>query len=149
MRISKHEMYMQVAEVAAKRSHDSQTQVGAVLVKNDSGAIIATGCNGFIRGANDAQLPTTRPEKYKYIIHAEENLICNCSKHGIAMENCTLYCTLSPCVRCMRLLWQCGITSIIVKDLYKDVEEIKNMSDISLNIDTSSDYPFYVLRYSL
>jgi dCMP deaminase len=149
MRISKHEMYMELANVASKRSHDADTQVGAVLVNNKTGAVLATGCNGFIRGADDENLPTTRPEKYKYMVHAEENMIANCARHGISMDNCTLYCTMSPCVKCMRLLWQCGITSIIVRDLYRDVDEIKTMQDINLSIGSSEDHSYHVLEYSV
>jgi dCMP deaminase len=149
MRISKHEMYMEMARVASKRSHDAETQVGAVLVNNNTGAVIATGCNGFVRGAKDNELPSTRPEKYKYMVHAEENLIANCARHGISMDDCTLYCTMSPCVKCMRLLWQCGITSIIVENLYRDVEEIKGMDDIRLSIRDAENHPYHVLEYSV
>lgn len=148
MRMSKHEMYMGVAETVAKRSHDAETQVGAVLVKNDSGAIIATGFNGFIRGADDSNLPNKRPDKYEHIIHAEENLISNCARLGISTENCTLYCTLSPCTHCARLMWQCGITSIVAKGLYKDIEQIKAMPDLKIAMETSKEHPYHVLRYS-
>jgi dCMP deaminase len=148
VRISKHEMYMEMAATAAKRSHDAETQVGAALVNNKTGAILATGCNGFVRGAPDAELPNTRPDKYEYMVHAEENLIANCARHGISMDDCTLYCTMSPCVKCMRIMWQCGITSIVVRDLYRDVDKIKTMKDIQLDIRTSTEHPYHVLQYS-
>lgn len=131
-RQSKIENYMEMAEVVAKRSHDSETVVGSVLVSNKSGAILATGFNGFVRGANDKKLPNTRPEKYKFIVHSEENLVANCAKHGISMEDCTLVCTMSPCVKCMRLLFQCGITKVVVKKKYKDYEDLKKMGDIEI-----------------
>lgn len=149
MRISKYEMYMETAAIVAKRSHDAETQVGAVLINNNTGAILATGYNGFVRGAPDSELPNTRPEKYKYMVHAEENLIANCARHGISMDNCTLYCTMSPCVKCMRIMWQCGITSIIVQNLYRDIEEIKGMRDINLSIKTSQNHPYHVLEYTI
>ena len=57
IRPSKLATYMAMADVAARRSHDAETQVGSVLVKADSGAVIATGCNGFVRGAPDRLLP--------------------------------------------------------------------------------------------
>lgn len=147
MRQSKVENYMEHACTAAKRSHDSETKVGAVLVNNASGAIIATGFNGFVRGAPDMVLPTTRPEKYEYIVHAEENLIANCARHGISMDNCTVYCTLSPCKKCMRLLYNCGITKVIVKDLYKDFNEIREMKDVDITIDELEHKPLYTLKY--
>src|SRR6478609_3085277 len=108
-RPSKLANYMETAEVCAKRSHDAETKVGAVLVNNISGAIMATGFNGFVRGAPDSILPTTRPDKYEYIVHAETNLITNCARHGISMDNCMLVCTLSPCKSCMRMLINAGV----------------------------------------
>lgn len=122
---------MEIAETIAKRSHDAETKVGSVLV-NDTNAIIATSFNGFVRGANDAYLPSNRPEKYEYILHSEQNLICNCAHQGISMKGCFLVCTLSPCKLCMRLLYNCGITKIIAKDLYRDYNEVLEMKDIKV-----------------
>lgn len=145
-RPSKLSNYMEIAEVVSQRSHDAETQVGAVLINNDSGAIIATGYNGFVRGADDSTLPNTRPEKYPYMMHAEQNIIAHCARHGISMENCMLVSTLSPCINCMRLLYQCGITSVITKEMYKDFEKISFMKDINIKVNIAED--FYELRYS-
>jgi dCMP deaminase len=124
---------MEVAEAVAKRSHDAETKVGSVLVNNSTGAIIATGCNGFIRGADDSKLPNTRPDKYPYMVHSEQNLIANCARHGISMEDTMLVCTLSPCVNCMRMLWQCGITKVVVRDMYKDIDDVMTAKDINVD----------------
>jgi len=147
MRPSKVENYMDIAEVVAKRSHDSETKVGAVLVHNKSGAIIATGFNGFVRGANDEILPTTRPAKYEYIQHAEMNLIANCARHSVGTDDCTLICTLSPCKSCMRMLFACGVTHIISKSLYSDFDEILQMKDISVAV-SLNEQGFYTIEYT-
>jgi dCMP deaminase len=133
---------MSLAQVASLRSHDDETKVGSVLVKESSGAVIATGCNGFVRGADDSVLPRTRPDKYKYIIHSEENLICNAAQHGISMEDTFVVCTMTPCCKCMRLLWQCGVKKVIAKDKYKDLDDIINMED--LNIECSFTEEGYI-----
>lgn len=127
---------MKVAEAVSIASHDDETKVGAVLVRNDTGAIIATGFNGFIRGAPDSELPTTRPDKYSYMQHAEKNIIFNCARHGISMENCFIVCTMSPCTDCVRALWQCGITHVVVRDLYKDWDKVTTMKDLSVEMGT-------------
>lgn len=111
---------MSIAEAAATRSHDEETKVGAILVKNDTGMVVATGHNGFVRGANDKFLPTTRPEKYKFMVHAEENLVAHCARNGIGIDNCTLIITLSPCQKCLRIMWQAGITQVVCRDIYRD-----------------------------
>lgn len=148
MRPTKNQNYMDIACKIAERSHDAETQVGAVLINNTSGAIVATGYNGFVRGANDAILPNTRPDKYEYILHAEQNLIANSARHGISMDNCSLVCTLSPCKLCMRMLLNCGITKVIAKDLYKDFNEITQMQDIQVEV-VKEDDGFYHLTYKV
>lgn len=144
---SKYEFYMRTAEIAATMSHDSETKVGSVLVNINSGAIIATGCNGFVRGADDVNLPNSRPDKYDYIVHSEMNLIANCARHGISTDNCFVVCTLTPCKMCMRVLWQSGIKSVICKHIYKDFTEILQMKDLNLDISTT-DENYIVLKYS-
>lgn len=109
---------------------------------------MATGFNGFVRGAPDGVLPTTRPEKYEYILHAEQNLIANCARHGISMENSTLVCTLSPCKLCMRLLVNCGITTVIAKSLYSDFNSILEMKDVKVSLKTRED-GLYEITYSV
>lgn len=146
MRPSKIENYMAMAKIVAERSHDSETKVGAILVNNKSGAIVATGFNGFVRGTNDENLPSTRPEKYEYILHAEQNLICNCSRHGISMEDTTLICTLSPCKLCMRLMFNSGVTTVVARELYRDFQEILSMKDIKVKCETQED-GFYLITY--
>jgi dCMP deaminase len=147
MRPSKIENYMEIAEVIAKRSHDAETKVGAVLINNKSGAIMSTGYNGFVRGAHDDILPNTRPDKYEYILHAEDNLIANAARHGISTENCTLVCTLSPCKHCMRMLVNCGVTEIVAKQLYKDFNDILVMKDINVVVYQSSENGFWYISY--
>lgn len=118
--MNKHEYWMGIADAVSKKSPDAETKVGAILVKNDTGMIIATSYNGFVRGAPDDILPKVRPEKYKYIVHAENNLLAHTSKNGIAVNNCKLIITLSPCQGCLRLLFQAGITEVICRDIYRD-----------------------------
>ena len=146
LRPSKLQNYMDVAEAVSKRSHDAETQVGSVLVNNKTGAIIATGFNGFLRGTDDTKLPNTRPDKYPYIVHSEQNLIANCARHGISMEDTMLICTLSPCLSCMRLLWQCGITHVVVKEKYKDFDSVCAAQDINVGTRFTKE-GFLELRY--
>jgi len=140
MKPSKIETYMMMAEAASQRSHDSETKVGSVLIKESTGAILATGCNGFVRGADDDSLPSTRPDKYDYIVHSEMNLIANCARHGISMENCFVVCTMTPCKICMRLLWQSGVTRVVAKTRYRDFDDILAMRDLKIDIRNEGQY---------
>lgn len=145
-RPSKLSNYMEQAEVVAKRSHDAETIVGSILVSNKSGAVLATGFNGFVRGTNDKLLPRTRPDKHKFMVHSEENLVANCAKHGISMDDCTLICTHSPCIKCMRLIFQCGITRVIIKNKYRDFESLKLMEDIHIE-ESQTPEGYFELTY--
>jgi len=111
-RLDKDVVFMEIANILSKRSHDSQTQHGCVLVKD--GRILSTGYNGFIAGANDAVLPNTRPDKYPHVIHSEANAIINAAKQGVSIQGSTLYITGPPCLECTKMLLQAGITDWVV-----------------------------------
>lgn len=134
-RKSKNTYWMDIAEAVSVRSQDEETKVGAILVKNDTGMIVGTGHNGFVRGAPDDLLPKVRPEKYKFMVHAEENLVAHCARNGIGIDNCKLIITLSPCQRCLRLMFQAGITEVICRDIYRDhsidMEDLKITEEIT------------------
>lgn len=138
-RRSKLARYMMRAEVVAENSHDEDTQVGAILVSNKTGSVIAEGFNGFARHAPDAVLPSTRPDKYEYMIHSEENLVANCARLGISMDDCFVVITHTPCRKCMRLLWQCGITELVCKQKYRDYHELLLMDDIKIEETTTPE----------
>ena len=148
MRPSKIKNYMDIARTVAMRSHDAETKVGSILVHNKSGSILSTGFNGFIRGADDSSLPTTRPDKYNFITHSEANLIYNCARHGISMDDCMVVCTMSPCKQCMRALFSCGITRVIAENLYKDFNDIMEMTDLKVEV-TKDDNGFNILTYKV
>lgn len=135
--------YHSIAEVVATLSHDIHTQVGALLINPKTGAIMAEGFNGFVRGAPDHLLPTSRPEKYKYIIHAETNLLCNALRSRVQADDAIVYCTISPCVNCIRTLWQAGVSTIYYKEKYKDFAESAAMLDLSLTEEKIGE--FYLL----
>ena len=136
---------MAQAETVSRRSHDIDTQVGGVLIKNSTWTIISTGHNGFIRGADDDNLPNTRPDKYPYMIHAEENIITDCARHGKSTDDTTLIITMSPCVSCLRLMYQAGVNDIIFKTKYKDYKDNLSMRDL-LVTETTTDEGFIKLH---
>jgi len=147
MRPSKLQIAMMTAKNIALLSHDSETKVGSILLDQNTMTIISTGYNGFVRKAPDDKLPTTRPDKYKYMMHSEENLLTNCLRNGISTNNCIVVCTLTPCSRCMRLLWQSGITKVICESKYRDFNDLLKMEDLSISESTSKE-GFIVLEYS-
>ena len=57
--ISWDEYFMGIAMLAAKRSKDPNTQVGACIVSEDN-IIISTGYNGMPKGCSDDEFPWNR-----------------------------------------------------------------------------------------
>ena len=77
--ISWDEYFMGIAMLAAKRSKDPNTQVGACIVSQDN-IIISTGYNGMPKGCSDDEYPWERDgdqTKYPYVVHAELNAVLN------------------------------------------------------------------------
>ena len=98
--------FMGLAYYTSIRSHDSQTKVGCVIV-NEHNNIVSMGYNGFPKSVDDSNLPIVRPEKYPFMVHAEENAISNIISKSY--NNLKVYLTHFPCHRCAKLLWQNNI----------------------------------------
>ena len=95
----------------SKRSHDAETQCGAVLVRDKTP--LSVGYNGFVRDINDSVLSNKRPYKYPFMLHAEWNAILNCARQGKSTLGATCYITTKPCFLCFQSLWQAGIKRIV------------------------------------
>ena len=95
--ISWDEYFMGVAMLAALRSKDPNTQVGACIVSADN-IIISTGYNGMPKGCSDDEFPWERTgeeveTKYPYVVHAELNAILNAN--GRDLRGSKLYVAYS------------------------------------------------------
>lgn len=111
--ISWDEYFMGVAMLAAKRSKDPSTQVGACIVSSEN-IILSTGYNGFPKGCSDDEFPWNRDgddTKYPFVVHAELNAILN--SHGKSLRGAKLYVALFPCNECAKAIIQAGIGEVI------------------------------------
>lgn len=140
MTSEKLKIYMQTASQFAQNSPDLDTKVGSILVHKNSGAVLQMAYNGFIRGADDEALPRTRPEKYDYMVHSETNLMYGAASHGVNTSDCFVVCTLSPCINCLRALYQSGIDTVYFRDTYKDFHKNLNMKDLNITLTKVGDY---------
>lgn len=122
--ISWDEYFMGVALLAARRSKDPNTQVGACIV-DKSKRILSTGYNGFPAGCSDDLFPWERDgddTKYRYVVHAELNAILNA--RGKNLEGSRLYVDLFPCNECAKAIIQSGVSEVIyLYDKYADSPE--------------------------
>ena len=117
------EYFMGIAMLAAKRSKDPNTQVGACIVSNDN-IIISTGYNGMPKGCSDDIFPWDREgqqdmTKYPYVVHAELNAILNAN--GRDLRGSRIYVALFPCNECAKAIIQSGVKEVLyLSDKYKD-----------------------------
>lgn len=123
--ISWDEYFMGVALLAAERSKDPNTRVGACIV-DDQNRILSTGYNGFPQGCSDDEFPWNRDEaegetKYKFVVHAELNAILN--TRGKSLADSRLYVGLFPCHECAKAIIQTGIREVVyLSDKYNGTE---------------------------
>ena len=121
--ISWDEYFMGIAMLAAKRSKDPNTQVGACIVSQDN-IIISTGYNGMPKGCSDDEFPGERSgeeveTKYPYVVHAELNAILNAN--GRDLRGSRIYVALFPCNECAKAIIQSGVKEVLyLSDKYKD-----------------------------
>ena len=115
------EYFMGIAMLAARRSKDPNTQVGACIVSDDK-IIISTGYNGMPKGCSDDVFPWEREgaeTKYPYVVHAELNAILNAS--GRDLRGSRLYVALFPCNECAKAIIQSGVKEVLyLSDKYAD-----------------------------
>ncbi len=132
--------FMEMAELAAKRSTCLRRKVGAVLVKDKR--VLATGYNGAPKGLKHCDetgclrkqknVPSGQRHEICRGVHAEQNLIAQSALHGVKTEDAVVYCTNQPCVICTKLLINAGIKKIYYKNPYNDkfTKSILEQSDL-------------------
>lgn len=129
--ISWDEFFMGVALLAAQRSKDPNSQVGACIVSGEDdpaggNIILSTGYNGFPAGCSDDEFPWEREgefgdTKYPFVVHAELNAILNA--RGKSLRGARLYVALFPCNECAKAIIQAGIREVIyLSDKYAGTE---------------------------
>lgn len=135
--------FIRMAMQVATRSMDPSTKVGCVLV-GAGREVLSTGYNDMPRGVRSTytghegprtavydtlkrrmEFPAvitrllkerwSRPEKYKFVEHAERNAVYNAARHGTALLGCTAYMNYEPCpcADCTRALIQVGCVRIV------------------------------------
>ena len=119
-------LYLDLARRISKESVAERSKVGSLLVKDDN--ILSFGWNGTPTGAPnacefidvDGNLRTRTD-----VLHSEANAILKLvANGGRGTEGATLYCTLSPCVECTKLILQAKIKRVVYDEEYRITEGI-------------------------
>ena len=123
--------FMKIAHDVAERSNCCRRKVGGVIVKDNH--IIATGYNGTPTGTTncfDGGCPrcsgnhkTGEKLDECLCVHAEQNAICQAAKYGNAIGGGHIYITCSPCLTCLKLIINAGISRIVFGEWYREFNE--------------------------
>ena len=117
--------YLSVCNLIAQQSYADDRKVGAIIVKDDN--IISFSYNGTARGTdNDTQ---SNP-----VLHAEAHAIAKVARSNLSTQGATLYCSLSPCIDCSKLIYASGISRVVYQSEYKCTKGIEYLSKLGVII---------------
>jgi dCMP deaminase len=114
--------FLKFAQQCADMSYATDIKVGAVIAKEDQ--IISYSYNGTPPGwDNDTNGPEGATKKET--IHAEAFAIAKVARSTSSTKGATLYCTLSPCSECAKLILASGISRVVYRDNYKSLDGVE------------------------
>lgn len=116
---------MSIAQILAMRGTCRRAKVGAVIVKDNR--IISTGYVGSPAGmphCTDVGCEFGPDGGCIRTAHAEANAVAFAAKNGISVDGATLYCTLSSCYTCAKLIINAGIKHVVYLHDYRDTKGV-------------------------
>lgn len=145
VRPSWDEYFMEVARAVAKRSTCDRGRVGSVLARDKQ--ILVTGYAGAPKGLPHCddmghQFKNTTHEDGHVTqhcvrtTHAEQNALMQAAKLGVSINGATVYCTMTPCASCAKMIINAGITRVVCEKRYhagEESEEMFRMTGIALD----------------
>ena len=130
------EYFMEIMNAVAKRATCDRGRSGCVISKNNH--ILVTGYVGSPKGIPHCdeighQMKKTIHEDGTIsqhcvrTAHAEQNAICQAAKLGIPLDGATLYCRMTPCMVCAKMIINSGIKRVVCEKRYHLGEESENL----------------------
>lgn len=150
-RISREEMFSQICSVVAQRSTCLRSQVGALIVRD--GRIISMGYNGPVSGMPACSKPdgsqqvlitagVLEPTGTECMgpgctrsLHAETNAIAFAARAGVSVEGCTMYCSMSPCINCAKVIVNSGIKELKYLEEYRDTSGLELLRKAGITVE--------------
>ncbi len=121
-RLTWDQYFLNLAKAVGKRGTCDRGRAGCAIVKDRR--ILSTGYAGSPIGivhCDDVghEMHTViheNGEKTRHCIrttHAEQNAIANAARFGAALEGATLYCHMTPCYTCAKMIINAGIKRVV------------------------------------
>ena len=130
------EYFMGLVESVAKRATCDRGRSGCVITKDKQ--ILVTGYVGSPKGLPHCDYVGHLMKKVIHedgsesqhcvrTVHAEQNAICQAAKLGISIDKATLYCKMTPCIVCAKMIINSGIKRVVCEKKYHAGEESEEM----------------------
>lgn len=130
------EYFMEIARAVAKRATCDRGRSGCVIARDKQ--ILVTGYVGAPKGLPHCdevghQMKSTTHEDGHVTqhcvrtTHAEQNAIVQAAKLGVAIDGSTLYCKMTPCAVCAKMIINSGVTRIVCEKRYHAGSESEDM----------------------
>jgi len=127
---------MEVARAVAKRATCDRGRSGCVIARDKQ--ILVTGYVGSPRGLPHCdevghQMKTithedgTQTQHCVRTAHAEQNAIVQAAKLGVPVNGGTLYCRMTPCATCAKMIINAGIRRVVCEKRYHAGKESEEM----------------------
>ena len=136
---------MEIARAVAKRATCDRGRSGCVIARDKQ--ILVTGYVGSPKGLPHCdevghQMKTvthedgTQSQHCMRTTHAEQNAIVQAAKLGVAINGGTLYCIMTPCSTCAKIIINAGIERVVCEKKYhqgKETEEMLSQAGVKLD----------------
>ena len=129
-RVTWPEIWMDLARSIARRSHDANLHVGAVIVSDDNTNVLALGYNGREKGGANSVMGAAPGQSE--CIHAEENALIKCPFYHPRKKH--LYVTHSCCRLCARLVINAEVSRVVFSELYRDKTGLDILRDAGIEV---------------
>lgn len=130
------EYFMELVSVVGHRATCDRGRSGCVIVKDKR--ILTTGYVGSPMGVKHCD--EVGHEMHKVIhedgsetmhcirtIHAEQNALIQAARTGVPLQGSTLYCTMTPCYTCAKLIINAGIERVVAQKDYQASKQSKKV----------------------
>lgn len=135
-RLSWDDYFIEIMEAISKRATCERGRSGCVIVKNKQ--VISAGYVGSAIGddhCDDAghlfqkRLNSDGSTSMHCVrtVHAEQNAICQAAKNGTSVDGGSLYCRMTPCPVCAKMIVNCGIKRVVCQKRYHDGKEAERV----------------------
>lgn len=136
VRPSWDEYFIEITKIVGTRSTCDRGKSGCVIVKDKRMV-----CSGYIGapvgvehcddvGHEMHSVTKEDGSQSRHCIrttHAEQNAICQAARFGIPLDGATLYCNMTPCYICAKMIINAGIRRVVCRLDYHRGERSKEV----------------------